>query len=428
MTVGTAINEQLSKLKNQIEARLQWGESTAWSNYDFERLSEQIAQKTGISLSVSTLKRIFGKVNYKSEPSLTTLNALSQFIGYADWRDFKGKNSAIPTAGEFKAEKASPAPVASLQTNRRLFVFGFLLLVSVGIFSFFFLSAKPHYDPADFRFHSKTMLTEGLPNSVVFDFDASQANAQDSVFICQTWDIRRKVWVNKNDKHHSAIYYYPGYFRAKLMIGDEIIREHDLQIKTKGWLGLAEAEWGKQPLYFTPAEIAAPGTVAVTKELLEKYHLPLNPSPPKIRFFNQQDLHGILTDHFTFETQLKNEYAEGANACQKIEVLLQAKNDIMIIPLVTKGCVGDIYLAAFGYYAESKNADLSGFGCRPQEWSKLRVESRQGAMKFYLNNHLVYQAQMSHKATEMVGVQYRFNGPGAIKNTWLEGASGRVDF
>lgn len=423
-----AIPHPVSKLKTQMESQLQWGESTTWSNYDFEKLSEQIAEKTSVSLSVSTLKRIFGKVNYKSEPSLTTLNALSQFLNYDDWRDFLNKNpenTVIPTL----KEEILPIPLTKTPSwNRQRLALLVLILVSLGIFSFFFLSSKPKYNPEDFRFTSKTILTQGLPNSVVFDFDATKANPQDSVFIAQSWDVRRKVWVNKNDKHHSSIYYYPGYFKAKLMIGKEIIKEHDIQIKTDGWLGLVEADWGKEPLYFKTSEMVKSQTVEVNKELLNKYNLTLHPTPPKVRFFNQKDIKGIMTDNFTFETELKSGEAEGANLCQKVTVLLQAKNDILIATLADQGCIGDISLAAYGQYIESKKEDLSGFGCNPTEWTKLRIECRQGKMTFYVNNQQAYTTKILNPATEIVGVQYRFNGTGAVRNTWLEGKKSKVIF
>ena len=424
----TAIHHSISKLKTQIELQLQWGESTVWSNYDFDKLSEQIAEKTGVSLSVSTLKRIFGKVNYKSEPSLTTLNALSQFLSYDDWRDFLIKNPENATAPASKEETPpTPSAVAPSWSRQRLALL-VLILVSLGIFSFYFLSSKPKYNPSDFSFSSKTILTQGLPNSVVFDFDATQANAQDSVFICQLWDTRRKVWVNKNDKHHSSIYYYPGYFKAKLMIGKEIIKEHEIQIKTDGWLGLVEADWGVEPLYFKQSEIVKPQLVEVNKELLDKYNLTLQPTPPKIRFFNQKEIKGIMTDNFTFETELKSGETEGGNSCQKVTVLLQAKNDILIAPIVSKGCVGDISLAAYGHYVESKKEDLSGFGCNPNEWTKLRIECKQGLMKLFVNNKEAYTTKISNQATEIVGVQFRFNGTGAVRNTWLEGGKSKVIF
>lgn len=55
---------------------------------DFNRLSLSIQKKTGSSISQSSLKRIWGYVNYTNFPSPTTLNILSQFNGFEDWEDF----------------------------------------------------------------------------------------------------------------------------------------------------------------------------------------------------------------------------------------------------------------------------------------------------------------------------------------------------
>ena len=73
----------------RIEEKLGWGSSQLWVNQDFENLSEKIEEATGVQLSVTTLKRIWGKVKYKSKPTITTLNALAGFIGFQHWRAFK---------------------------------------------------------------------------------------------------------------------------------------------------------------------------------------------------------------------------------------------------------------------------------------------------------------------------------------------------
>ena len=74
----------LNTLKADIESYLGWGKINQWTNYDFERLSDQIEEKTSVRLSVSTLKRIFGKVQYQGDPSQNTLNTLCKFIGHQD--------------------------------------------------------------------------------------------------------------------------------------------------------------------------------------------------------------------------------------------------------------------------------------------------------------------------------------------------------
>ncbi|MCX2680518.1 hypothetical protein OOZ15_11250 [Galbibacter sp. EGI 63066] len=421
------------QLKLLIEEHLQWGESRGWNNYDFDKLAGMVQDKTGVMLSVSTLKRVFGRVEYKSTPSLTTLNTLAQFVGFEDWRVFMNSledEESITSRNEIQSvtENQRPAKKGRHFTwEKIIFFLAFLILVGFIVVNFF--SREPERDPSAYSFSSKTILTEGVPNSVVFDYDASVANEQDSVYISQSWDTRRKALVNKNNRHHSSIYYYPGYFRAKLIVGSDIILEHDIHIKTEGWLGLVESNKSIEPLYFKQADILEPrNTVAVTKEVLDKYHIKPNLSPPKIRFFNQKDIKGIMTNDFTFETELKNDYVNGTNPCQRVEVLLHAKNDVLIVPLVNKGCIGDLYLFAYGYNVHSNKEDLSGFGCNPKEWTKLKVICKDGVMKFYIDDGHVYTAQISNKPTEIVGIQYRFNGLGAVRNTWLKGATDKVIF
>lgn len=56
---------------------------------DFEALSEDIFFKTKERLSVSTLKRVWGYVNYDFMPSQSTLDVLSIYVGYKGFDQFK---------------------------------------------------------------------------------------------------------------------------------------------------------------------------------------------------------------------------------------------------------------------------------------------------------------------------------------------------
>jgi hypothetical protein len=151
--------------------------------------------------------------------------------------------------------------------------------------------------------------------------------------------------------------------------------------------------------------------------------LSLHPKAPKIRLFNQRDLGSLRNDNFTFETKLKNPFSGGTNACQFVQVLVQCKDDIMIIPLAAKTCTGDLNLWAYGVGATSKEADLSRFGADLNEWTTLRVESRHQQMTFFVNGVQAYSLRFPHEPTGIVGVQYRFYGVGAVKDTWFRDSS-----
>ena len=55
------------------------------------------------------------------------------------------------------------------------------------------------------------------------------------LLIQQYWDETKTVAVHKNQKTATAIYYHPGYFGAKLRIGDQIVQEHDLFLKSNAF-------------------------------------------------------------------------------------------------------------------------------------------------------------------------------------------------
>jgi hypothetical protein len=156
--------------------------------------------------------------------------------------------------------------------------------------------------------------------------------------------------------------------------------------------------------------------------------LSLYPKAPKLRFFNQRDLGKLQSDYFTFETKLKNDFTKGTGACQSVQVLIQCKNDIIIIPLAAKTCTGDLNLTACGTGVTSKNADLSKFGADLSQWTTLRVESRNKQMTFFVNGVQAYTLAFPNGPSGIVGLQYRFNGVGAVKDTWFKDQHMVYDF
>lgn len=415
-----------------IEEQLNWGPAKNWANYDFEKLSSLIEDKTNVVLSVTTLKRIWGKVRYDHSPTLTTLNTLAKFLDYEDWRSFEKSipivPAPIPVINKEEYEEAADKKIANgkrgLKIAMRVSFASVLLLFVVSLL--IFSSRKDplkKIDNATYKFSANKIISEGVPNSVVFTYDAS-ASPTDSVYIVQTWDIRRKTRVSKNNNKHSAIYYYPGYFRTKLIVDNTIVSTHDLQITSDGWLCLVEND--PTPLYFKKEDYQKKDRIEVDKPLLDKYNLSLNPNPPKIRFFNQRDLGDLMNDNFIFETTLKNDFSDGNNSCQYVEVLIQCKDDIIIIPLAAKACVGDMHLYAAGTELKSKEADLSGFGADLKQWTTLRVETTNKKMDFFVNNVLATSVVFPNQPTGIVGLQYRFNGVGAVRNTWFENKNGRI--
>ncbi|MEJ7643870.1 MAG: hypothetical protein WKF87_04710 [Chryseolinea sp.] len=403
-----------------IEDKLGWGKAEDWSNYDFSKLSEEVLNKTQVRLSVTTLKRIWGKLKYDNAPALTTLNAVAMFAGYSDWRTYC--NEQVLPGTDAVIEKQTPEEIKPLVRKiNRYYLLMLLPLIAAALSML--VKTKPKIDPDKFEFWADKMVVEGVPNSVVFHYDAKAATS-DSVFIVQTWDSRRKKKVSKLNHEHTAMYYYPGYFRTRLIVDDEVVKRHDLWITSDGWLCLQEEE--PIPLYFKKDDFTKSDRIEIDKETLAKYNLSLFPLPPKIRFFNQRDMGDMMSDNFVFETKLKNEFREGTGVCQFVQVLIQCKNDIIIIPLSAKTCIGEMQLSFCGTQVASEDADLSGFGCDLNEWTTLRVETVNKKATIFVNGRIAYSLEFPNDPSGVVGAQYRFNGMGAVKDTWFEYKNNRI--
>ena len=88
---------ELNYLLKEVERH--YGRRLATST-DFEALSVIIERETNELLSASTLKRMWGYVTKHPVPRITTLDILSRYIGYKDFREFRSK---IKASSEFES-------------------------------------------------------------------------------------------------------------------------------------------------------------------------------------------------------------------------------------------------------------------------------------------------------------------------------------
>ena len=428
-TTGAPEDQALPRCLRQIEAKVGWGNGEAWSTADFERLGEQIADQTGVSLSVTTLKRVWGRVKYASAPTETTLNALAAFAGYANWRECRNALLALPPTEPLPAGTPAafvspvPAPAARPRTRRGWLVGAGLVAGLAGVLVFFQNhAALPPLDPADFSFSSRPV-TRGIPNSVVFRYDAS-ASPTDSVFIQQSWDPQRRQAVPRNGKAFTSIYYYPGFFKAKLLVGGRVVREHDLFIPSDDWVVAVKQE--PVPVYFDRSQTVHDGVLQLPVAAIEARNVPMQPKPPAVRYRNVRDLKGLRNDNFTFETRLRHDYRTGSAACQNATLVLLCEDDVMLIELCAKGCVANLGLYLAGHEVESARADLSGLGFEPGQWVTLRCQVRNRHVQLFVDGRKAYEATFPNRPARLVGVSYEFEGTGSVDYVRFRRPDGEV--
>ena len=406
------INELL-RCKTIIEQKLDWGTSENWQNVDFENLSELILESTGVSLSVSTLRRIWGRVEYNHLPSTTTLNTLAKFAGYEDWRNFiKAKK---PDSVQNPTPDGSSEPVRKRPLAVKL-IWVFTLLLTIGLISIFaFDNSEARLNSDDFSFSSQP-ITRGIPNSVVFTYDASHA-PDDSVFIQQSWDNNKRTVVAKNLHKHTSIYYEPGLFIAKLIVGNQVIREHKLLVPTNGWLGTID---GKNiPVYLRDSEFMHDGILKLPIPVISQKNIPMQPKPPVVTYSNVGNFEPVSLKNFSFSSEVKNEFREGAAVCQLTRITLLTDSIPIVIPLSVKGCVSELNLLSVDHYVSGKQADLSAFGVDFSKWVRISCKSNGTKIQYFVDDKMAMEFPLPKNEVRIVGISYSFQGTGAVQKVNL---------
>jgi hypothetical protein len=423
-------NDLVLRCRELIEQSLNWGSSENWTNQDFENLSEKIFDKTQVRLSVSTLKRIWGKVRYDSSPTPATLNVLARFVGLENWRSFQQTYSSATSQPEKTDQpQTEPAPIRTQKTSYRwAAVIGVIIVAAISIYAL--VKGKSPIaekneapgtgDTVNVLFKARKV-TDDLPNSVVFTYDASGFNA-DSVFIQQSWDPMRRQKVSQTGREHTSIYYRPGYFLAKLVINDRIKAEDVVFIKTQGWRGMIEMGGPNKtpPVYLSKKEMTTPGGLGVASATLrDKIGTPVF-NERGVSFHNVREFDSLMGDAFRFDINLRNTSTIEECLCRMVEITLLTKDGAIIVPLSAKGCISKIgVLAPDGWIGGNTN-DLSAFGCDFKDFEHVTVEVKDKNFVVSLNEKSILQRALPNGSVgEIVGIRITFEGTGEIKDVKL---------
>ncbi|MCF3111204.1 hypothetical protein LL912_20615 [Niabella sp. CC-SYL272] len=403
--------DYLLKCREAVEKKLAWGDPSGWQHQDFENLGDRIFELTGVVLSASTLKRIWGKVQYNSKPNLSTLDALARFIGFSNWRTF--------TAAQDVSQNEIPLPQPKKRSAGKVVIW--LLLVAAGVLGFALITkTSKKITHGIVRFSSRPV-TRGVPNTVVFEYDARQSSA-DSVFIQQSWDPKRRFRVDKNGRQYASTYYLPGYYRAKLILNDSVVKEHDVYIESNGWMGALDQE--PAPIYLGNRIFKPKGQMGITEQDLRELHIDTLKTAPKLILTYVSRSINLNSTHFLLNLQLQNTYTSIHNAvCRKTTVTLLGTEGAIVIPLSRTGCTGELnLLLGPKQFVSGTTNDLSAFGADFSRPVALQCISKQGRIKIAINNRPAFEGPFKAPIGSITGIRIGFEGVGMVQSVELKPA------
>jgi len=399
--------------KNLIEKKLNWDSSNSWKQRDYENLIQLIYKETDILLSLTTIKRLW-KTDYDQTPHPTTLNALAKFAGYNDWLEFKNSQKEIDcqkleTKGESYKLVGYIAAVTVL----------ILLFVSI----WFILSNGNKREFSEVEITSRKVISSGVPNTVIFDYDLN--NISDSIFFQQSWNPYERRYISPNEKHLTAIYYFPGYHVATLISNNEVIKDIPVHITTEGWLMAVRYDpYDIKPGYISTENLIFNGNLHVTAEGLKLNDIEVESKDYWVSFFNVRDFGEIYGNNFELTSRFKNSTEEGGLLCQNVYLYIYCQNSAMLIPFGDTGCAANFNLMLFDNIILGRKNDMSKFGSNMNEWNDLRINVENNICSISLNQKEVIADSFSVDPGKIAGIHFMFYGTGSVDTVLLQDSSG----
>lgn len=402
--------------KELIEKRLQWQPSHSWKQRDYLNLIQVLEDKTGILLSLSTIKRIW-KPDFEGTPQPATLEAFAKFLDYRDWLDFKAQHP-IPTA-QSSVAIAPQTPHQRFSPKKKWLIAALLLVGFMAVLGFIRsqkqeagVSSGVFYEPSQVSFSCENAVGMGVPNTVIFDYDLSKVRA-DSFFIQQSWNKFRREKIEQKGTKLTSTYFYPGYHQAKLVANDSILKETKVLIKTEGWLALVRDGFQDENPTYIRENIAVGDGLKVSQQQFSNSKAAIT-NKSILSFFNIGGYEGIHTGRFSLEAKLKCDSVQNIN-CPIISLILQGEGEMYYLPLVAKGCVGNIGVKLGDVVKSGKTNDLSAFGTDVYAWQILRLEVANKLAKVFLNGKNIMSLPFEHDIGRLQGVNVNFAGSGRVE-------------
>lgn len=412
--------ELLETLKKEVAQKAGLGRIENWTQKDYEFLIFFIEEKSGVKISLTTIKRIW-RNEYNRLPHIATLDALSQIAYTKDWLSLKLESTKLldETNVDQSAIHTNESPKHESKPAKRGFNYtwligGFALLLLIGFFAFKNILLKKSINSSAIQFSAKTSVNNTVPNTVVFTYNVDSVDAK-KFYIQQSWDRRRRVEVDKNNHQLTDIYYLPGYYMAKLIADDSIIREIPVHIKTNDWVIAAHQNTIENKIL--PSKDWLPnGIIGVDKEVLVNNKIDVA-ELFMLTFHNSRDFK-IDGNNFVFASDIKMDST--GIVCPAAALLLKGENEYMYINFGAKGCESDIKMSIADKKFDGKNIDLTAFGTQIYNWQNIKITNQNQTVSIQLNGKEIFKTTYTKPLGELKEVGFIFKGNGIINQTKID--------
>ncbi|WP_372933707.1 hypothetical protein [Mariniphaga sediminis] len=393
-----------------VTQKLEWRVSSEWTDFDYKKLRQLIFDASGINISTHTLKRLFGKIQYKKEynPQLATKNALSIFIGYKNWEDFSKAHHNLNRESAPKEKKKLP--------GKKLLIFGSIgiLFILVGSLVTVYRQHIKSNKKYNFTFYTEKK-AESIPFTIPYHYDISKLKT-DKVFLDFGYSIlsdKQRFSLDKTRNNFNHCFQIPGWYKVSLIADQDTLKSIYTHVLSDDWVTYITDNINPNPwldnmltdnkqngfLRITPRQaftcgIDTTSTYRVTHMLIKEFEIP--------------------ADELTFEVRFRNSSEDGGLTCYDSQFELIGENKRATITFVEEGC----YRYANFVFSDVKKMgeydDLSAFSQEITQWSTLKIKVADMNSEILFNDKTIYHCQYNTPLGRLKGILLTFKGSGTV--------------
>jgi hypothetical protein len=389
---------------NEICLKMQYLDKSKISQSDLEHLCYLIEENTRIVISVSTLKRIFEE-KFERLPQAATLDALTKFLAYSGWQDFKTKKI---NSGNEKTIVPVEQPIAERKsaTFQNLARISSLIVMAAVLFSILFFTTRKKSSEASFAVQK--IVSKDVPANVIFNYDIDNIEG-DSFFIQPSWNKKMRIKIEKNNHTQTETYYEPGYHTAKLIGDNKILKQVQVHITTKGWVGYSKVNFSDPyPQYFRSETIVRDGVLGLNLHGLQANGIEVKNE--KIYYYAcfPDSLH-VDSDNFTMRARVRMDPVK-PTLCPWIISEVYSQDSFFFFTGTTPGCTGEAKALFSDRFLDGKKNDLSSFGFDVRNWTNVRIEVKHRKVKISVDEKEVFTTTYQRPGGLVQGMGFGSNG------------------
>ena len=419
--LNTVDKKLIEGIKNKIAQASGIDSDREWMQKDYTFLVFFIEEKTGVRLSLSTVKRIW-RNEYNRLPHISTLNALSQLAYGMDWHLLKKQ----------RLERETPSP-PGVTNKKRTLRKPALLIALVIVFAVITVTAlslvTKHSDKVivgdgkTVEFSCRKSVGGKVPNTVVFSYDVKSVDSE-KFFIQQSWDQSRRVEVSKENSKQTDIYYTPGYFTARLLADTRVIKEIPVHITYNDWFIAVRQPISKirtfEKQYWSDEKY-----LGIEKNTLASAKVDLSEGF-SLGFYNVREF-GVDGDNYTYTSMFRMD-SLATVVCPNLGLLIKGEKERSWIMFTNKGCESELRMNSSDISYDGKKYDLTMFGCDIYQWQKITIAVVDKKFTIELNDNIIFEGAYNNPVGPLKDISYFFEGIGMIDNVELKDRSGQVRF